>query len=175
MHSSETQLVVINILFYFIFVIYLFQYEVHVFWKISSFLTFRYPADRAIGWHYMSPAPAPGCCSLLPPPLPPTDWQLSIVVNHPHPPPLPPAQPLTVVLRDPVLGATLSDGKTNDFSLASLHAHAQTQRRSGETDKAEERAVRTHKGSQHANSSNGWMNPWTDGHQQTSTLAHNHR
>lgn len=85
-------------------------------------------------WHRCWPG------GLLPaPPAPPAcDWQLSISVNHqscPTPPPPPPSP-------DPVrfcslsfkllLAAALSDGKTNDFSLASLHWHRETLGRAGE-------------------------------------------
>lgn len=66
---------------------YLLQYKFLIFSKISNFLTFHYPADKATGWNYMSPAPTLGCCSLLPPPLPPlTDSYLSLsIINTPLP------------------------------------------------------------------------------------------
>lgn len=68
----------------------------------------------------------PGPTLRAPPPLDLSDWQLSIVVNHQRL--LPSAQPLVVVLRAIQPGATLSDGMTNYFSLASLYTHTHARR-----------------------------------------------
>lgn len=70
----------------------------------------------------------PGVLLAAPPPLPLCDWQPSISVNH-QPSPFSPTPRLCSVSFKLVLGATLSDGETNDFSLASLHSHTETRRR----------------------------------------------
>lgn len=71
----------------------------------------------------------PGGLLPAPPPLPLCDWQLSISVNHQSSPLSPTPPRLCSVSSKLVLGAALSDGKTNDFSLASLHSHTETRQR----------------------------------------------
>lgn len=67
-----------------------------------------------------------------------TDRYLSLSIIYTHAP-QPNPSPLCSGRFSLVLGATLSDGMTNDFSLASLCTHTHT------ADKTEEHAVQTHR------------------------------
>lgn len=61
-------------------------------------------------------------------------------------------------------GGLLSDGKTNDFSLASLHSHTQTQ----------QYADRGASGPNTYETSTYKLPEWTDSQPKTGTYAHSH-